>query len=60
MCGFISALSFGLKGVFRGQGIDIAKAIVSLTLFHEGRLWLSRMTKNYNISTGAYTPPPQA
>lgn len=52
--------AFGLKGVFRGQGIGIAKAIVSLSLFHEGRLWLSRMTKNYNISTGAYTPPPQA
>merc|ERR1711988_413761 len=52
--------TFGLSGVFRGQGIGIAKAIVSLTLFHEGRLWLSRMTKNYNISTGAYTPPPQA
>ena len=27
---------FGLAGVFRGQGIGIAKAIVSLTLFHEG------------------------
>merc|ERR1719502_310276 len=52
--------AFGLKGVFRGQGIGIAKAIVSLSLFHEGRLWLSRMTKNYNISTGAFTPPPQA
>merc|ERR1719327_2061009 len=29
---------FGLAGVFRGQGIGIAKAIVSLTLFHEGRM----------------------
>jgi len=52
--------TFGLKGVFRGQGIGIAKAIVSLTLFHEGRMWLSGMTKSYNISTGAYTPPPKA
>jgi hypothetical protein len=26
---------FGLRGVFRGQGIGIAKAVVSLTLFHE-------------------------
>merc|ERR1712227_509891 len=25
---------FGLAGIFRGQGIGIAKAIVSLTLFH--------------------------
>ena len=52
--------TFGMKGVFRGQGIGIAKAIVSLSLFHEGRMWLSRMTKSYNISTGAYTPPPKA
>lgn len=52
--------TFGLKGVFRGQGIGIAKAIVSLSLFHEGRMWLSGMTKSYNISTGAYTPPPKA
>merc|ERR1711988_2080410 len=29
---------FGLSGIFRGQGIGIAKAIVSLTLFHEGRI----------------------
>lgn len=32
---------FGLRGVFRGQGIGIAKAIVSLTMFHEGRIWLT-------------------
>lgn len=44
--------AFGMKGVFRGQGIGIAKAIVSLTLFHEGRMWLTRMTKQYNISNG--------
>merc|ERR1719238_1444674 len=39
---------FGLAGVFRGQGIGIAKAIVSLTLFHEGRLFLTRKFKEYN------------
>ena len=38
----------GMKGVFRGQGIGLAKAIVSLTLFHEGRLFLTRETKRYN------------
>jgi hypothetical protein len=43
---------FGLKGVFRGQGIGIAKAIVSLTLFHEGRMWLAGLTKDYNIRNG--------
>merc|ERR1719331_1324012 len=32
---------FGLSGIFRGQGIGIFKAIISLTLFHEGRLFLT-------------------
>jgi hypothetical protein len=31
---------FGLQCIFRGQGVGIAKAIVSLTLFHEGRLFI--------------------
>merc|ERR1712070_871076 len=39
---------FGLRGIFRGQGIGIAKAIVSLTLFHEGRLFLTRQLKARN------------
>ena len=43
---------FGLAGIFRGQGIGIAKAIVSLTLFHEGRLFLTRQFKAYNVRTG--------
>jgi len=43
---------FGLSGVFRGQGIGIAKAIVSLSLFHEGRLFLTRQTKQYNVRNG--------
>jgi hypothetical protein len=41
--------TFGLRGVFRGQGIGIAKAIVSLTLFHEGRHFLQDYFKAYNI-----------
>merc|ERR1711990_1289616 len=41
---------FGLSGVFRGQGI--AKAIVSLTLFHEGRIWLTKKFKAYNKANG--------
>lgn len=40
--------SFGLKGIFRGQGIGIAKAIVSLSLFHEGRLFMQDRFKDYN------------
>ena len=39
---------FGMSGIFRGQGIGIAKAIVSLSLFHEGRLWLTDTFKTYN------------
>ena len=36
---------FGLSGIFRGQGIGIAKAIVSLTLFHEGRIYLTNQAR---------------
>ena len=36
-------------GIFRGQGIGIAKAIVSLTLFHEGRIYLTNQFKAYNL-----------
>lgn len=32
---------FGLQGMFRGQGIGMTKAIVSLTMFHQGRLFLT-------------------
>jgi len=39
---------YGMKGIFRGQGLGMAKAIVSLTLFHEGRLFLTKRMKIYN------------
>jgi|Transcript_25603 hypothetical protein len=48
---------FGLRGIFRGQGIGIGKAIISLTLFHEGRMWLQDAFKAHNIKKGYYTPP---
>jgi len=53
-CGEIGAdmTKFGLRGVFRGQGIGIAKAIVSLTLFHEGRMFIGRSLKAHNESVG--------
>lgn len=38
----------GMRGIFRGQGLGLAKAIVSLSLFHEGRLFLTRQAKHYN------------
>lgn len=54
----VDSKEFGLRGVFRGQGIGIAKAIVSLTLFHEGRLFLQDSFRNYNERNGYYTPVP--
>ena len=39
---------FGMSGIFRGQGIGIIKGIISLTLFHEGRLFFTDSFKKYN------------
>jgi hypothetical protein len=52
--------TFGLAGVFRGQGIGIAKAIVSLSLFHEGRMGLARMFKQRNLDSGNVYVDPKA
>lgn len=43
---------FGLRGVFRGQGLGIVKAIISLTCFHEGRIWMTEFIKQRNIAAG--------
>ena len=43
---------YGLRGVFRGQGIGIVKAIISLTMFHEGRLFMTDVIKERNIRNG--------
>lgn len=48
--------TFGLRGVFRGQGIGIGKAILSLTMFHQGRIFLADSLKAHNISNGSYVP----
>lgn len=48
--------SFGMRGIFRGQGIGIAKAIVSLSLFHEGRYFMQDVFRNYNVDKGYYDP----
>jgi hypothetical protein len=39
---------FGLRGVFRGQGVGIIKAVISLTTFHQGRLFLTDYFKESN------------
>eukprot|EP00808_Paulinella_micropora_P001983 g82455.t1 len=48
---------FGLRGIFRGQGLGIGKAIISLTMFHEGRLFLTNRFKDYNESRGHFYVP---
>jgi len=48
--------TFGLRGAFRGQGIGMAKAVLSLTMFHQGRIWLTDTAKQYNIDNGSYVP----
>jgi len=47
---------FGLSGVFRGQGVGIFKAIISLTLFHEGRMFIARKFKERNEALGLLPP----
>lgn len=44
--------AFGMRGVFRGQGIGIAKAVVSLSLFHEGRHFMQDFFRAYNVKHG--------
>jgi hypothetical protein len=53
----VDSKTFGMRGVFRGQGLGIAKGILSLTAFHQGRIWLTEGFRNNNISNGSYTPP---
>ena len=40
--------TYGLRGIFRGQGVGTVKAIISLTLFHQGRIYLTEMFKTQN------------
>jgi hypothetical protein len=47
---------FGLRGMFRGQGIGIAKAVISLTMFHQGRIFLTDTFKERNTKLGLYNP----
>jgi hypothetical protein len=50
----VDSSQFGLRGLFRGQGIGIAKAVISLTLFHEGRMFLQDVFKQHNIDKGYF------
>jgi hypothetical protein len=48
----IDSKNYGIRGIFRGQGIGMCKAIISLTMFHEGRIFLTDYFKNRNIKLG--------
>jgi len=48
--------AFGLRGIFRGQGIGIAKAVLSLTMFHQGRIFLADVLKDRNVQNGYFDP----
>jgi hypothetical protein len=50
---------FGLSGMFRGQGIGIVKAIISLTTFHEGRLYCMDFFKHRNEAAGRIYKKPE-
>lgn len=45
---FKDTKQFGIKGMFRGQAIGITKAIISLSMFHQGRLFLTDYFKKSN------------
>lgn len=51
----VDTATYGLRGAFRGQGIGIAKAVVSLSLFHEGRMFCQERARIYNRKHG-YLP----
>lgn len=52
----LDSKKFGLRGVFRGQGIGIGKAVLSLTMFHQGRIWMADAFKANNIRNGSFAP----
>jgi hypothetical protein len=53
----LDSKTYGLRGMFRGQGIGIAKAIISLTMFHQGRIMLTEAMKERNIANGKVYQP---
>jgi hypothetical protein len=51
----LDSKTYGLRGIFRGQGIGVCKAVVSLSLFHEGRMFCQRQAVKHNQKNG-YIP----
>ena len=52
----LDSKTYGLRGIFRGQGVGIVKAIISLTMFHQGRIWCTESFKSGNLRFPE--PPP--
>ena len=50
----LDSKTYGLRGIFRGQGVGIFKAVISLTLFHQGRIFLTDMFKTQNEKNGKF------
>jgi hypothetical protein len=48
----LDSKTYGLRGIFRGQGIGIVKAVISLTTFHQGRIWCIDWFKERNVRLG--------
>jgi hypothetical protein len=48
----LDSKTYGLRGIFRGQGVGIVKAIISLTMFHQGRIYCTEGFKGYNEQNG--------
>lgn len=48
----LDSKTYGLRGIFRGQGVGIVKAIISLTMFHQGRIYCTEGFKRYNERNG--------
>lgn len=44
----LDSKTYGLRGIFRGQGVGIVKAIISLTMFHQGRIYCTESFKESN------------
>ena len=45
---------FGISGIFRGQGVGICKAVISLSTFHQCRLWCTEYLKTRNQRLGYF------
>ena len=53
----LDSKTYGLRGIFRGQGVGIVKAIISLTMFHQGRIYCTEYFKSGNSGNLRFPKP---